>query len=575
MEFMVLHAVRSSVTRFFRVLSLRIVRNLSSVFYSLLIPFLIILSLTNDAFAGAVQLPKTGQNAIFFSAGDDGDWKSGVSAAQRFTVGSGLQAECVTDNLTGLMWVKTPESVTRTWQGALDYSLTLNLCGFSDWRVPTILELESLINAGQADPAAWLNTQSFSNVQSNDYWASTTSAGSTGNALQVSMGAGHIIFGDKTELDYVWPVRGGTGGAQADVWKSGQTTSYYSEDDGELQPGVSWPLPRFTVNSTAGTVEDNLTGLIWLKNANCFGRQIWYDALTAANNLKGDNTQCFLNDGSAAGDWRLPNRKELLSLVDFGYFGPALSNTAGTGKWSAGAPFDGVQSYGYWSSTTDAGHTYNAWAVDLWYGYVGYVLKSNEGDVWPVRGGVFDRLALLTPKFGEEVLSGGVAEIKWKFQGSNIQLLNIELWKGETYLMTLALYVPVTYGAFLWNISPSTPAGTDYQIRLINAAAPSVFTSGMQFTISVCSDNGVSMRGTSYSSLQGGYNSAMTNDVINARAEVFSGLTCDSLNNPAAPYVTINGGLDCGFTNQIGLSYIDGPVSISTGTVAINGIAIK
>ena len=54
--------------------------------------------------------------------------------------------------------------------------------------------------------------------------------------------------------------------------KTGQTVSYALGDDGDLQKGVMWPVPRFTDNGS-GTVTDNLTGLIWLKDANCFGSQ--------------------------------------------------------------------------------------------------------------------------------------------------------------------------------------------------------------------------------------------------------------------------------------------------------------
>jgi len=56
----------------------------------------------------------------------------------------------------------------------------------------------------------------------------------------------------------------------APVEKTGQTTYYEPGDDGDLKKGVVWPNPRFTDNED-GTVTDNLTGLIWLKNANCFG----------------------------------------------------------------------------------------------------------------------------------------------------------------------------------------------------------------------------------------------------------------------------------------------------------------
>ena len=59
-------------------------------------------------------------------------------------------------------------------------------------------------------------------------------------------------------------------GKYAPVPKTGQTTIYAAGDDGALQKGVAWPTPRFTDNDN-GTVTDNLTGLIWMKNANAFG----------------------------------------------------------------------------------------------------------------------------------------------------------------------------------------------------------------------------------------------------------------------------------------------------------------
>jgi hypothetical protein len=66
----------------------------------------------------------------------------------------------------------------------------------------------------------------------------------------------------------------------APVPKSGQTTSYATGDDGDLERGVEKPplKDRFTDNGD-GTVTDNLTGLIWLKNADCFGSRTWHEAL--------------------------------------------------------------------------------------------------------------------------------------------------------------------------------------------------------------------------------------------------------------------------------------------------------
>ena len=177
---------------------------------------------------------------------------------------------------------------------------------------------------------------------------------------------------------------GGGGVYQAAVEKTGQTTSYATGDDGDLEKGVPWPNPRFTDNSD-GTVTDNLTGLIWLKDANCFGARTWSNALSDANGLA--SGLCGLTDGSSAGDWRLPNRNELESLVHKGYYNPALPNTAGTGQWSAGDPFTNVQSYYYWSSSTYAYYTVYAWFVHM---YSGNVVSNDRiigYYVWPVRGG--------------------------------------------------------------------------------------------------------------------------------------------------------------------------------------------
>jgi Protein of unknown function (DUF1566) len=134
-------------------------------------------------------------------------------------------------------------------------------------------------------------------------------------------------------------------------------------------------------------VRDNLTGLIWLKQANCFGSLTWAPALNAANTLA--SGMCGLTDGSQPGDWRLPNIKELRSLIGFGFVNPALPNTAGTAQWTEGDPFVNVPMavIFYWSSSAFAAAPYRAWILSLTYGLSVHADKINVLGVWPVRGG--------------------------------------------------------------------------------------------------------------------------------------------------------------------------------------------
>ncbi len=158
--------------------------------------------------------------------------------------------------------------------------------------------------------------------------------------------------------------------------------------DGDTKEGVAWPNPRFTDNGN-GTVTDNLTKLIWLKNANCFGTPNWAAALASANGLASPG--CGLNDGSTAGQWRLPNRFEMESLLDLQYISPPVSNVDGlTGPCGTGGTcaFTGIQKNWYWTASTYAPYPAGAWVVDLLNGgYVGGGVKTNTNYVWPVRGG--------------------------------------------------------------------------------------------------------------------------------------------------------------------------------------------
>lgn len=199
--------------------------------------------------------------------------------------------------------------------------------------------------------------------------------------------AADIASGKKAWVDGV-EVTGAAAPAPVAKTGAGDLPSYtaVSGEDGHasMRKGVGWPNPRFTDNGN-GTVTDNLTGLIWLKNANFMaGTRTWAQALTDCATL--NSGEGGLTDGSVEGDWRLPSVQELQSLIHRGVYNPALPNTAGTGKLTSGDPFTGVWSWSYWSSTTYAGFTSAAWFVDLIDGFDNGDSKVNAYYVWPVRG---------------------------------------------------------------------------------------------------------------------------------------------------------------------------------------------
>ncbi|MBF0627152.1 MAG: tandem-95 repeat protein [Magnetococcales bacterium] len=159
--------------------------------------------------------------------------------------------------------------------------------------------------------------------------------------------------------------------------RTGQTVSYATGDDGDLQKGVAWPDPRFTDNNN-GTVTDNLTGLVWMKNANCWGRMDWSSALIKITGLNAGTQTCTGYTAGTYSDWRLPNLNELQSLIDFSFSYPVLT---------ASHPFSGVQSSSYWSATTLADNAIQSWLVYLFDGRVDFDFKTGMYHVWPVQGG--------------------------------------------------------------------------------------------------------------------------------------------------------------------------------------------
>ena len=347
-----------------------------------------------------ISLPRTGQIKCYNTAGteiacagtgQDGDKLAGVAWSNpRFTDnGNGT----VTDNLTGLIWLKNANCFAdQAWQSALDSAnrLASGSCGLSDgsavggWRLPNINELESLVDE-QNRSSALPTGHPFSNVQAS-YWSSSSRASGKYAAWYLSMVDGGVSY-DYMPLSYkysfhkVWPVRDGHA-ATVQIPATGQTgcwdidgadiTCSGTGQDGDKLKGAAWPTPRFSDNGDQ-TLTDNLTGLIWAKNANpAAATKLWQGALDYIASL---NSKSYLGYS----DWRLPNRKELMSLVN-----RQQDNSV---SWLNAQGFSNVQVNYYWSSSSYSNGTGAAWFLGMSDGYTGHFSKGYLYNVWPVRGG--------------------------------------------------------------------------------------------------------------------------------------------------------------------------------------------
>ena len=168
-------------------------------------------------------LPDTGQTSCYnpsgstitcSGAGQDGSYILLNPQLSYIDNGNGT----VTDKYTGLMWKKCSEPLqttncsgtpgTYTWANAISQCENLTYAGYSDWRLPNMKELFSLIKyEGISGP--YIDTTYFPNTQDNGYWTSTTYVPNTSYAVVVFFSVGTATFGNKAWSYYVRCVRGG------------------------------------------------------------------------------------------------------------------------------------------------------------------------------------------------------------------------------------------------------------------------------------------------------------------------------------------------------------------------------
>jgi hypothetical protein len=214
----------------------------------------------------------------------------------------------ITDGNTGLMWQKTPGDKV-TYAEAVAHAKTLTLGGYHDWRLPSIKELYSLILFSGTDPSGpdvstlnpFIDTQYFDfeygdtstgeRIIDAQYWSSTEYVGT--------------VFGGEAAVFGVNFADGRIKGYPRDTGQGGQPMEQFVR---YVRGNPDYGINNFVDNSDR-TITDKATGLIWMKNDSGVGMD-WEDALTW---VQQKNKQSYLTYN----DWRLPNAKELQSIVDY------------------------------------------------------------------------------------------------------------------------------------------------------------------------------------------------------------------------------------------------------------------
>lgn len=213
----------------------------------------------------------------------------------------------VTDLNTGLMWQQTPDYERHQYYDAFDYVDDLEIGGYTDWRLPTIKELYSLLysngslgtDAASSQPYLYDEYFDFEYdermMYAGQYWSSTKYV--KGGLQNINMeGAFGFNFADGHIKSY-------------------ETGLYFDGTSGVEAPGCFVRAVRgeenvYGVNDFSdngdGTITDNATGLMWQQedDGNTYN---WNDALTYASN----------SELAGYTDWRVPNTKELQSIVDY------------------------------------------------------------------------------------------------------------------------------------------------------------------------------------------------------------------------------------------------------------------
>ncbi len=330
-------------------------------------------SMETDTDVAICPSPDTGQTTSYTETfGEDTDYS--IKPPSYTDNGDGT----VSDNVTGLMWQQY-DGGEVAYDDAVVYCTALSLGGHTDWRLPTSRELFSINCFGALGPA--LDTSVFPQTYGSEdyvkelYWWSSDERADTDTRAWVTNAGGGIGAHRKAETYSVTPS------------PTDGHVRYFHVRAVRSTATVELPSVHYSDNGD-GTVTDRYTGLVWQQTVSA-DTYTWEEALASVNTLNAT--------GGYAGytDWRLPNIRELLSLVDVAIMQPCIHGVVF--GLSALAPYTepttpdepGI----FWSSTSmhnsDPEKSTQAWDLhDVYSGIISYSPKTATEHILCVRGGL-------------------------------------------------------------------------------------------------------------------------------------------------------------------------------------------
>ena len=265
----------------------------------------------------------------------------------------------ISDLNTGLMWVKTPDLKNKkTFDEAVSGAVKCRVGNYTDWRLPSIKELYSLIDfrgeIGRSESSSkpYIDTAYFDFAYGNEkagerlidaqYWSSTEYVALTMNGNKTVFG---VNFADGRIKGYPKEIKGQQKGANKQFVRYVRGNPDYGKN-------------KFVVNSNK-TISDEATGLVWSKDDS--GKAMnWEDALSW---VQKKNKEVYLGFN----DWRLPNAKELQSIVDYSRAPDAANKNVKSAAIDPVFSITESESY-FWTSTTHIENHTCGFAVYICFG---------------------------------------------------------------------------------------------------------------------------------------------------------------------------------------------------------------